>query len=130
VVLSLHREAPRELVVYTHFGEEGFTFRPPDSHDELTNSDDTVAAPIVDAYVVNHVGTLVLLPLAVLVALLLDATVSNAVTIDVALAQFGRERPEAQPGGFWADQRPKTGGRSRPSCARRETRRGLAALSI
>ncbi len=46
------------------------------------------------------------------------------------LAQVGRERPEAQPVGVWADQRPKTGGRSRPNCARRETRSGLAALSI
>jgi len=42
-------------------------------------------------------------------------------------AQGGRERPEAEPRGFWADQRPKTGGRSRPPCARRERRKGLAA---
>ena len=46
------------------------------------------------------------------------------------LAQGGRERPEAEPRRFWADQRPKTGGRSRPPCARREVRKGLAASSM
>jgi len=59
-----------------------------------------------------------------------DICIDEGLIVDVAVAQFGRERPEAKPGGFWADQRPKTGGRSRPNCARRETRPGLAALSI
>ena len=59
-----------------------------------------------------------------------DICIDEGLIFDVAVAQVGRERPEAQPGGFWADQRPKTGGRSRPNCARRETRKGLAALSI
>jgi hypothetical protein len=59
-----------------------------------------------------------------------DVCIDERLIIDVAVAKVWRERPEAQPGGFWADQRPKTGGRSRPNCARRETRPGLAALSI
>ena len=48
---------------------------------------------------------------------------------EVRLAQGGRERPEAKPRRFWADQRSKTGGRSRPPCARRENCAGLAASS-
>lgn len=66
--------------------------------------------------------------------LIVDEVINDQVVdryADASLfAQFGRERPETQPGGFWADERPKTGGRSRPNCARRETRQGLAALSI
>ena len=46
-----------------------------------------------------------------------DVVVDNELVVDIAVAQFGRERPEAQPGGFWAGQRPKDRGRSRPNRA-------------
>ena len=94
------------------------------SSDEVSDSRvvEKVEVIAVDADVVLDAGV------AVDVGVIIDAV--GDVDRKLALAQFGRERPEAQPGGFWADQRPKTGGRSRPNCARREPSRGLVALFI
>jgi hypothetical protein len=69
----------------------------------------------------TRVSRSLMTPLSMSVSSAMSSTMSTGT---FALAQGGRDRPEAEPRGFWADQRPKTGGRSRPSLGLRSAQGG------